>query len=296
MSPYTMLSALTPHSESASLLNVASLVGDVKSLIDVIGMVSSYGQLEKRSNGAEKLDVVLNNAGASLSSTDATMSYFNIDYTPLHNLKHDISNASGTTVHTLPPPTLKHFVTADENDTQELCIKSILAAEIPDGKDLLRFHCKAKISGIIDGNGWYYICCSKCARAVKQVEGKYYCANCVEESSAYTQRYRVVIHVDDVSGSTSFTLFNKEAEQLIGIPLQKIMTEIKETDDVTQIPPAIKNLVGKVCTFQIKVTKYNITHACEEYTVTRVLESSPLPNTEGDNDSVATMNKKQRTS
>ncbi|KAK1384412.1 hypothetical protein POM88_022149 [Heracleum sosnowskyi] len=109
-------------------------------------------------------------------------------------------------------------------------------------------------------------------------------------------RYRVVIHVDDVSGSTSFTLFNKEAEQLIGIPLQKILTEIKENDDVTQIPPAIKNLVWKVCTFQIKVTKYNITHACEEYTVTCVLESSPLPNTEGDIDSAATMNKKQRTS
>ncbi|KAK1394747.1 hypothetical protein POM88_013803 [Heracleum sosnowskyi] len=158
--------------------NVNILVGDVRSLIDVLGMVSSYGQLEKRSNGAKKVDVVLNNAG----------SYFNIDYTPLKNLKHEISNASGTPVDTLPPPTIRHFVTADEDDIQELSIKSILAAEIPHGKDLLRFLCKAKIIYILDGNGWYYICCSKCARAVKQLEGKYYCAHCVEESSSYTQR------------------------------------------------------------------------------------------------------------
>ncbi|KAK1362001.1 hypothetical protein POM88_046475 [Heracleum sosnowskyi] len=255
-----------------------------------------YGQLEKRSNGGEKVDGVLNNVGASLSSTDATRSYFNIDYTPLNNLKHEISNSSGTPVDTLPPPTIKHFVTANENDIQEISIKSILAAEIPHGKDLLRFLCKAKIISILDGNGWYYICCSKCARAVKQLEGKYYCAHCVEESSSYTQRYRVVIHVEDASGSTSFTLFNKEAEQLIGIPLQKILTEIEENDNVAQIPAAIKNIVGKVCAFQIKVTKYNITHACEEYTVTRVLESSPLPNSDPHTDSVATLNKKHRTS
>ncbi|KAK1383677.1 hypothetical protein POM88_021412 [Heracleum sosnowskyi] len=319
--------------------NVNSLVGDVRSLIDVLGMVSSYGQLEKRSNGAKKIDAVLNNAGnekvvvtlweeradeflaavadtnksplfvvitgllakkfsarASLSSTDATRSYFNIDYTPLKNLKHEISNASGTPVDTLPPPTIRHFVTGDEEDIQEISIKSILEAQIPHGKDLLRFFCKAKIIGILDGNGWYYICCSKCARAVKQLEGKYYCAHCVEESSSYTQRYRVVIHVEDASGTTSFTLFNKEAEQLIGIPMQKILTEIEENDNVTQIPAAIRNIVGKVCTFQIKVNKYNITHACEEYAVTRVLESSPLPNSDPHTDSVAALNKKQRTS
>ncbi|KAK1387748.1 hypothetical protein POM88_015926 [Heracleum sosnowskyi] len=117
-----------------------------------------------------------------------------------------------------------------------------------------------------------------------------------QQQSGGGSRYRVVIHVEDDSGTTSFTLFNKEAEQLIGIPMQKILAEIEENDNVTQIPAAIRNIVGKVCTFQIKVNKYNITHACEEYAVIRVLESSTLPNSDPHTDSVATLNKKQRTS
>ncbi|XP_074349213.1 uncharacterized protein LOC141688959 isoform X3 [Apium graveolens] len=40
---------------------VKNLVGQVKCLIDVIVMVLSYGQMEKRSNGAEMMDVVLTN-------------------------------------------------------------------------------------------------------------------------------------------------------------------------------------------------------------------------------------------
>lgn len=45
------------------------------------------------------------------------------------------------------------------------------------------------------------------------------------------------------------------------------------------IPTPIKNMVGKFCAFQIKVTQYNITTGCEEYTVTRVSECSKTPAT-----------------
>ena len=41
-----------------------------------------------------------------------------------------------------------------------------------------------------------------------------------------------------------------------------------------EIPLAVKNIVGKLCAFQIKINNYNITHGCEEYTVTRVSECS----------------------
>lgn len=37
-----------------------------------------------------------------------------------------------------------------------------------------------------------------------------------------------MIRVEDASGTTTLTLFNKEAEQLIGMPLQKILAEIEE--------------------------------------------------------------------
>ena len=36
----------------------------------------------------------------------------------------------------------------------------------------------------------------------------------------------MVAQVNDESGTTTFTLFNKEAEQLIGVPLEKIFSEL----------------------------------------------------------------------
>lgn len=193
-------------------------------------------------------------ARASLSSTDATRTYFKIDYTPLSNLKRELSIASGKTMDALPSPIFKQFISADEIDTRDVSIKSILEAEIPPGKDVQRFLCKGKITDILDGNGWYYICCSNCARSVKPLEGTYYCGHCAEESGTSAQRYRVVIRIEDSCSTTTVTLFNKEAEQLIGIPLQKILAEMEENEDVAQIPPAIKNIIGKFCAFQIKVT------------------------------------------
>lgn len=40
------------------------------------------------------------------------------------------------------------------------------------------------------------------------------------------------------------------------------------------MPLSVKNLIGKVCVFQVKITPYNTTHGCEEYTVTRLSEVS----------------------
>lgn len=37
-------------------------------------------------------------------------------------------------------------------------------------------------------------------------------------------------------------------------------------------PPVVRNINGKKCAFQIKITPYNIIQGCEEYTVTKVSE------------------------
>lgn len=262
---------------------VKSLVGQIKCLIDVIGMVLSYGQLEKRSNGAEKMDVVLINErnekivitlweerayhflssmaeieqsalfvvitgliakrfsdNASLSSSDATKSYFNIDYKPLHDLKEAAAALSGKNSDSLPPPTSKKFVSIDDSSVQELPVKSVLEIKIPVGKDVVRCLCKGTITEILNGNGWYYNCCTKCAPDVRLLEGKYYCNACTEDDIQVAQRYRVVVRIEDESGSTTLTMFNKEAEQLIGVPLPKVLAEVKENSSMTEIPPAVK--------------------------------------------------------
>lgn len=79
------------------------------------------------------------------------------------------------------------------------------------GKDLIRRLCKSKIIDVLDGNGWYYICRPECAHTVCQLDEKYHCSNCTEEAGPYTERYRVIIRIEDASGTTNLTLFNKEA-------------------------------------------------------------------------------------
>ncbi|WOH04500.1 hypothetical protein DCAR_0623909 [Daucus carota subsp. sativus] len=106
--------------------------------------------------------------------------------------------------------------------------------------------------------------------------------------------YRVVIRIEDGTGSTTLTLFNKEAEQIIGAPLNTLLKEI-EKEKLAEIPPALKNLIGKKCAFQIKITPYNIEKGCEEYTVTRVSEFTLPPITNDAADSSEGSNKKQRT-
>ncbi|KAK1389887.1 hypothetical protein POM88_018065 [Heracleum sosnowskyi] len=294
---------------------VKTLVGNPTMLIDVVGMVRSYCNLERRNNGAQKMDLVLTDQraenvlvtlwedratqfldllppskdgplfvvitgllakkfsdSASLSSTDATRCYLNIDYAPITDLQNDMSATSNGKLAGLHPPTIEQFVTSTGDGVQELPISSILQTVIPPGTQVVRCICRAKILGILDGTGWYYNCCPTCARALGDLNGKFYCIGCDEEMPSLAQRFRIVVQVEDPTGSTTVTLFNKEAEQLVGVPLQKILADQAEHAQLTDIPSVVRNIIGKLCAFQIKITPYNIIQGCEEYTVTRVSE------------------------
>ncbi|KAF1002567.1 hypothetical protein AG4045_019195, partial [Apium graveolens] len=109
-------------------------------------------------------------AEASLSSTDATRCYINIDYAPLTCLKDELAAITGNKTAPLPPPKIEHFVTPTGESIPELSISSILEALIP-------------------------------PRTLD--------------------------------------------------------------DDSTQVPPILKNIIGKTFVFQLKITPYNIIQGCE---------------------------------
>ncbi|KAK1398557.1 hypothetical protein POM88_008420 [Heracleum sosnowskyi] len=197
-----------------------------------------------------------------LSSSDATRLYANIDYTPVKDLRNAIAAATGNAAENLPKPTYNRFVSADETTLQELTIKEILETTLPNSTAVLRRTCEATIVAILQGEGWYYNCCPRCSRKVQAVEGDYYCNNCAKEASDFKPRYKVIVRVEDTSARTTFTLFNKEAEQLIGVP----------APGITVIPPIINNIIGKKCAFDIKINSYNTERGYEEYTVYRLSE------------------------
>ncbi|KAK1394835.1 hypothetical protein POM88_013891 [Heracleum sosnowskyi] len=302
---------------------VKNLVGNVAMLIDVLGMVKSYGKPETRNNGAQKIDVILTDhkneimlvtlwedrvvqlqellspfknepvfvvttgllakkfsTAASLSGTDATRCYANIDYAPLTDLKKALATTIDGKQGTLTAPTVEQFVTSTGETIQELPISSILKTVIPPEKQLVRCICRAQIVDVLGGNGWYYNCCPTCARAPQDMNGKYYCLACNEDIESLAQRFRIVVRVEDPTGTTTVTLFNKEAEQLVGVPLQKILVAQSQDQQLMEaIPPVVRNIIGKHCAFQLKITPYNIIQGCEEYTVSRVYEVPSLDTT-----------------
>ncbi|XP_074356464.1 uncharacterized protein LOC141696183 [Apium graveolens] len=206
----------------------------------------------------------------SLSSTDGTRSYVNIDYPPLNALKNGLTTGSTGKKEPLPTPTVEQFVTSNVDRVQEITVNSILETVIPDGTQAVRCICHAKIVGILDGNGWYYNYCPTCARAFRALDGAFLCLACDEEIPSLAQRFRIVVQIEDQAGSTTVTLFNKDAKQLVGVPLQKLLDEAGE--ELVVIPPSVNNIVGKLCAFQLKISPYHIIQGCEEYTVTRVSE------------------------
>ncbi|KAK1388646.1 hypothetical protein POM88_016824 [Heracleum sosnowskyi] len=273
---------------------VSHLVGNLELLIESAAMVGE----KQEQNGAGKRDIVLKDTRndrmvvtlweeradqfmellsktkpgpisvvitgtTSLSSTDGTRCYFNIDYSPLNALREAWSNTSDAE-QAPHAPKEEDFVTTDGSTILELPVNSILDAKIPPGTDVIRFTCRARIVEILNGNGRYYNCRSKCARAIKNVDGRYNCTGCAEDPGNSEQRFRLVVLVEDITATTTLTLFNKEAEQIVGdAPL-------------TAVPATVNNIIGKSYVFQLKVTQYNMTHGCEEYTVTRVSETATI--------------------
>lgn len=109
----------------------------------------------------------------------------------------------------------------------------------------IRRTCEASIVGIVDDEGWFYHCCPRCARKVRAFDDTYYCDNCAKETNDFKPRYKLIVSAQDKSGMTTFTLFNKEAEQLIGVPVENIISGLPEDSNITDIPPIMKNIIGK---------------------------------------------------
>ena len=124
--------------------------------------------------------------------------------------------------------------------------------------------------------------------------------------ASYLHRsYKIIIGVQDDSGRTTFALLNNDAEQLIGVPVRSIISNLGQVlshhlqrttfmqgkhctyttnklkpyhndnilqDNLTQdIPPIINNIIGRRCAFEVKVSSYN-RDGRAGYTVGRLIE------------------------
>ncbi|KAK1394567.1 hypothetical protein POM88_013623 [Heracleum sosnowskyi] len=237
----------------------------LKCIADVTGMVTDYGNPERASNGALKQDIVLaNERGKKMTVT--------LWEEMAEQFQAALNETRGVPVFAVICGLLtKKFadnVTLSSTDAT----KSYLNI---DYKPLARCLCHAEIVAIVDGEGWYYTCCPKCARKVRLLGQGYYFGSCAENVSDPKQRYKLIVRVVDISGTTTFTLFNKEVERLVVVPVENILAELTQDNPATEIPAVLKNVIGKTCGFDVKISSYNTNLCYEEYTVVKLSEYEP---------------------
>ncbi|KAK1358463.1 hypothetical protein POM88_051719 [Heracleum sosnowskyi] len=87
--------------------------------------------------------------------------------------------------------------------------------------------------------------------------------------------YKLIVRVVDISGTTTFTLFNKEVERLVVVPVENILAELTQDNPTTEMPAVLNNVIDKTCGFDVKISSYNTNLGYEEYTVVKLSEYDP---------------------
>ncbi|WOG95228.1 hypothetical protein DCAR_0414536 [Daucus carota subsp. sativus] len=89
-----------------------------------------------------------------------------------------IAAATGKQADLLAQPVNLHTVEANANSQKQLTIQEILENHLLVGEKMARCLCLAKIIAVLEDEGWYYNCCSNCARKARLLGQNYYNNNC----------------------------------------------------------------------------------------------------------------------
>ncbi|CAN6247252.1 unnamed protein product [Urochloa humidicola] len=113
-----------------------------------------------------------------------------------------------------------------------------------------RFESTVTIKGLAPNQGWWYRACKSC-HSKTFLQGS--CYKCTNEDCVCTEaipRYKLCVMGNDNTYELEFVLFDKRAEQLIGKPVEKLVSMYDKND----IPPEIATLIGQKYTFIVKVS------------------------------------------
>ncbi|XP_058747236.1 uncharacterized protein LOC131620255 [Vicia villosa] len=120
---------------------------------------------------------------------------------------------------------------------------------------------------------WYYQACTRCSRSVRTKSGDlYFCESCVDVLPA-NPRIKIHVQVADVSGSSTFILFDRLATQELENPSLNLF---EDNNDVTLWPAVFNSLLDKTMLFKIHVSNGNIEKKWQSYTVVKITTDQNL--------------------
>jgi hypothetical protein len=104
-----------------------------------------------------------------------------------------------------------------------------------------------EITGIVDGQEWWYTAC-KCHRAVMPDSGAYYCSGCGKHVFQVVPRFKVKIHVSDGENVGVFVLFDSDMSYIMEKSCAYFVAKSKVSVDLLSfLDLLVKHVLYIVC-------------------------------------------------
>ncbi|XP_052627211.1 uncharacterized protein LOC122197556 [Lactuca sativa] len=134
----------------------------------------------------------------------------------------------------------------------------------------------ATIIGFDMDDGWYSFYCRDCSKKVTKNDddvdaGPFHCDGCGFVSDVFG-KIRIVVRVQDESGSSSFVLFERHVKDLIHRGNQWLMDKIAKDQGRQQIPDEFKILLNKKFFFKVQISMFNLQNNYRAYTVHKLTD------------------------
>ncbi|KAK1385552.1 hypothetical protein POM88_023287 [Heracleum sosnowskyi] len=244
--------------ELTTFTEARSRVGEFKTLMDVVGKLNSFTPIQSLSNDKEKLEIII-------QDDNATQYFINIDHPAANKLRN-----SGADDQLIPAviPRIQNPGQLMLDNVNHLTIQNLYDTKLPDGKQEIFCSTDAMVVGIVPNYGWFYTGCNLCNTSMADTVK---CKKCVGKDTRPEKKYKVFMKVEDQTSNTTLLLWNKCVMDLVKVPVQHVLENDEEANP-TNIPPILKNIVGRRFKFYLKITENNTIEKKEEFTVIRVQE------------------------
>ncbi|KAK9683339.1 hypothetical protein RND81_10G133400 [Saponaria officinalis] len=191
--------------------------------------------------------VVLFKGENQLQSTYATKVYLNLDTAETIRLKERDDK----------PREVKFIAneeTKESEQPQQKTITELIHMDMPNKEE--QFICKGIITEVRTDVDWRYLSCTTCKN---ELDAQRKCARCNNNIDYPMQRYRIMAIISDGIAAVNIVLFNKEAEKVIGKPIEKLVDISEKEEGKEQVYEILRQCEGKQYTFKVKVaeSKYN---------------------------------------
>ncbi|XP_038711976.1 replication factor A 51 kDa subunit-like isoform X2 [Tripterygium wilfordii] len=187
-----------------------------------------------------------------LSSTSASKIYLDLQIPEVDQLKRRIIQPRALQI--MPRRQVKFTNPDEETMRNKKTIAELLLLDMHRDAHQ-KFTCKAKIKSIDVVDGWWYASCPICNRATKPWKDLNECSQCGVINQEPIPCYKLNATVEDGTGHALFTIFGRQAEQMVGISTTTIIS-MKDSNRYV-LPQMIIDVFPVYHIFQVSINLNN---------------------------------------